>query len=309
MHNLYIFSFDMRRFLYNVVLFFGMTCVVLIGACFFLPGHASKTMLGALPKKYANFDALRGERYVLLGGSGTYEGFDTAWLAHNLKRPVYNLGLHAGLGLVYTLQSALEHLHENDVVIVSPEYANFTDGNCWGNLETVATVSDIVPEERSLISFKQWIKLLPHVFEYGATKIRNIFVKYGKDKSNDFDVYGDNIWDANLPGDASMPFPTSGKLCASAFSSDAIEVIRKFVETANGKGVKTIFVPPAYASDSFRQEKEFIDTISVELEFICRPDRYAFDRKFFFDTAYHLNPVGRRLRSECLLEDLKKLGL
>ncbi|MCL2610007.1 MAG: hypothetical protein FWD94_08910, partial [Treponema sp.] len=60
-----------------------------------------------------------------------------------------------------------------------------------------------------------------------------------------------------------------------------------------------------------------VDSIKkVEEEFIKQgftilgtPERYRMDTSLMFDSAYHLNRQGVTLRTELLIEDLKKAGV
>lgn len=273
-------------------------------------------MLGALPKKYAAFDSMDNGvgRIVLLGGSGTYEGFDSRYLSAELKRPVYNLGCHAGLGLVYQLRSAKGHLRKSDLVLVAPEYANFTGQVCYGNTELVSMVADILPGERSLISWRQWLILSPYVLEYGGTKIRNLFCRYARDKSGDFDAFGDNLWDERFPQDAVGHFGAAGALGRTAFASDAVDHLIEFHRYAESLGARVVLMPAAYSRDWYERQCDFIAIVAERLRqaglpYLCDPERLALERKYFFDTAYHLNPVGRRRRSELVAEVLKASGV
>ena len=302
----------MKKFLISVLVFVVLLLAMLIGACFFLPGNANRTMLGALPKKYAALDAIQGERIILLGGSGTYMGFDTKYLSEQLKRPVYNLGLHAGLGLVYQMKSAESHFRKGDIVILSPEYSNFDSSSRFGNTEVVAMLAEVMPSDCQLLSFNHWLHLVPFMMEYGGTKIRKLFTaKSKKDNSHDFDLFGDANWPTNKAADAVMVFPLGAKLGASMFDASSLDSIREFVGAVSFRGVKVLIAPPALSDDCFARQKGFVNEIAAQLKsnnvsFVCDPFRLSMSGEYFYDTPYHLNPAGRRERSEIVTKTLKE---
>ena len=44
------------------------------------------------------------------------------------------------------------------------------------------------------------------------------------------------------------------------------------------------------------------------LSFVALPSRYAMEDKYFYDSPYHLNMSGREIRTELMIDDLKRLN-
>jgi hypothetical protein len=142
-------------------------------SCFFIPDKtAAKSMLGALPKKFKTLNSLRGSRIVFIGGSGLGMGMVTSAMQERLRLTCYNLGLHAGLGLIYQLKAVQTVLRAGDIAVVVPEYANFSGDFAYGQTELVACLVDVLPAHLRLIDLRQWFYLTPNIMEHGAGKIR-----------------------------------------------------------------------------------------------------------------------------------------
>ncbi len=95
-------------------------------------------------------------RLVLVGGSGLAFGIDSPTLEQELggEYSVVNMGLHAGLGLDFMLNEALDGLREGDVVVLSPEY-----DIVWRdepNHLTIAEILRFAPSARRFVERRHW---------------------------------------------------------------------------------------------------------------------------------------------------------
>lgn len=106
MLNSSISSSDMKRFLLSIIAFFLLLGMGLVLSCFYLPSPAvENSMLAVQKTKLEQLSRIQGPRIILIGGSGLGMGMLTSELAKELNHPVYNMGLHAGLGLIYQLSA------------------------------------------------------------------------------------------------------------------------------------------------------------------------------------------------------------
>lgn len=102
---------------------------------FWLPNPDAVWVRGLYASKLPSL-AAPGERdrILLLGGSGTAYGFDSAQIAESTGRYTLNLGLHAGLGLDANLDTWLPWIRSGDLVVLSPEYVLLGDAAASGRL-------------------------------------------------------------------------------------------------------------------------------------------------------------------------------
>ena len=269
-------------------------------------------MLAVQETKLKSLTELPGKRIVLIGGSGLGMGMCTSDLSEKLGRPVYNMGLHGGFGLVYQMKSVMGLLRTGDVAVLVPEYSNFDGSTCFGNMELVALLADILPEHKIFISFNQWVHLLEFVPDYGATKLRKLFVASSDDDSgSNYDEFGDSRWMLNK-ADAQVVFPAAKPMKEDGYDSAAAKAISDFINECKRFGVRVVLLPPAYQASSYDRQKDFILRISHELiqrstPFLADPERYRLDDRFFYDTPYHLNLEGRMLRTKLVFEDLRRV--
>ena len=269
-------------------------------------------MLAVQEAKLKSLAELPGKRVVLIGGSGLGMGMCTSDLSAKLGRSVYNVGLHGGLGLVYQLKSVMGLLRTGDVAVLVPEYSNFDGSTCFGNMELVALLADILPEHKTFISFIQWVHLLEFVPDYGATKLRKLFVASSDDNSgSNYDEFGDSRWVLNK-ADAQVVFPVAKPTNGNEYDAAAVEAISEFINECKRVNVKVVLLPPAYQASSYDRQEEFILRVARELKqqsmpFLADPKRYRLDDRFFYDTPYHLNLEGRKLRTKLVYEDLRRV--
>lgn len=269
-------------------------------------------MLAVQATKLKSLAELPGNRVVLIGGSGLGMGMLTSELSEKLGRPVYNMGLHGGLGLIYQMKSVMGLLRTEDVAVLVPEYSNFDGSTCFGNMELVALLADILPEHKTLVSFSQWVHLLEFVPDYGATKLRKLFVASSDDNSSSsYDEFGDSRWMLNK-ADAQVVFPAAKPKKENEYDAAAEDAISDFINECKRINVKVVLLPPAYQASSYDRQEEFILRVARELvqrdmSFLANPKRYRLDDRFFYDTPYHLNLEGRKLRTKLVYEDLSRV--
>lgn len=286
---------------------------MLVGACFFLhDATAVNTMLGEQRDKLDQLAALQGERVIIVGGSGSGQGFVTSNLCAAIKCPVYNMGLHAGLGLIYQMKSVEPRVRKGDTVLLIPEYANFDGSSCFGDAELLMMVCDIIPEHKALLTLKHWVRLLTLMPKYGADKFRHLFMPKRVKRGRIFDSLGDFIYPANLQPMAQIVFPDAEVKKERDFSPNVVYAIQEFVDSTRAIGANVYLFPPAFKRLSFTRQKKYIERIEEELRksglpFAASAERYALEDKYFYDTPYHLNLEGRRLRTNLMAEDIQRI--
>ena len=129
--------------------------------------------------------------------------------------------------------------------------------------------------------------------------------------ANAFNEYGDvfSHWDLE-----NREFGNSESLNIKKYNYNIMKELKNFQEAMNKKGAVLYVSYPPYQDISFDLS---VDSIKkVEEEFIKQgftilgtPERYRMDSSLLFDTPYHLNREGVVLRTELLIEDLRKAGV
>lgn len=306
----------MTRFCLRILLFTAVMSLVILGGGK-LPNRAimEDNLLGALPDKIQTAGRLDSPKILFVGGSNLSFGLDTQQIARHFRRPAYNMGLHAGLGLKFTMESSLSEIHSGDTVVVVPEYAQFS-GGYFGSQELVATLCDVYPQGRATLSFAQSLHLLPQYVCYSARKLcqamrlisePSVSVVYKRDS---FNAYGDAVAHWGLPPEPIADAPVLNS--PPRIDSVAIEGMKRFRQEVRQRGAHFIVLPPGFKSRSYTNQKPLIEATEEALAaagipFAVRCSRYQFDDALFYNTPYHLTKQGVDRRTRLVIEDLDRL--
>src|SRR6185436_6692579 len=96
----------------------------------------------------------------------------------------------------------------------------------------------------------------------------------------------------------------------SGAATEAIEQLNEFHQFCRQRGVRVYVTHQPLAESLFRQSERNIRLLETELRqtltvpILETPEQTMFPPEDFFDTYHHLNPEGRRKRSEQLAERL-----
>ncbi len=261
-------------------------------------------------------------RMILVGGSNVSFGLDAELMERKLGIPVINDGLHAGLG-VAPLRELEEHLRPGDIVIISMEYHLFSSRDAIdGDRAFLADWIEYAPERIKFLSdpwreapalyagmLQRKVNRRVNTFLFGGSlnEVRDVFVGTRYNSNGDFIGH---LQQASTPRRkiSFEPYPVS------VTQEDVFHFLEQFHEIALEKDTEVYFEAPASRITNCKNTGEdamanFFKTfeerssipVLTPLEEVCLPDKY------FFDTAYHLNAEGRRLRTERLIENLVQL--
>ena len=262
--------------------------------------------------KLARLKSASGRRIVFVGGSNLLYGLDSPRIERALGLSVCNMGLHAGLGLCFQMQAVLPYIREGDVVVCVPEYGNFGEGGGYGGIEVLIMMMNFRPEVWWEMDLRQRIHTMQYLPDYAAKKVLRVLTGCSCAARKYSDVcneQGDLI--DRHSDDARIPFANSGIKPASDVRMNVVKYLKDFEANLKSKGAALILMPPCRQDKSFDNQFEYECAIAKLLEsnglpFAVPPSRYRMDDRLFYDTPYHLNRKGRVLRTEMVIQDLKK---
>jgi hypothetical protein len=292
------------------ILFFSvlLSCLLFI-SLMYLPNNLRSTMLGEMEAKRRMLSEQPSPRLIFVGGSNLSYGLNSEQISKQFNLPVVNMGLHAALGLSYMLDEVSPFVRQGDRIVLVPEYHQF--GHLfYGNMELIAVLFDLHPEDRTKIPLGQWMRLLKFMPNYAATKLVPFFRLSLNKYCSKYNSYGDYTghW-----GEGKPPSPTVLKSERIKMREDAaLKKISTFMADVQRKGAQVFLLPPCYQKSAFENSREVVEALRLRFEefgfrFESDPERYAFDDSLFFDTAYHLNKEGVDRRTFLVIEDLTKL--
>lgn len=291
--------------------------VVALRALVLTPPQYDETFLGELSEKHARLksDELSSSKVVLVGGSSLAFGLDSALLEKYLKMPVVNYGLYAAIGTKAMLDLSENYLNKGDIVVLCPEIEQQTY-SLYFNGESMLQAADGNLSLLADAARKNFGKLLAALPRFAADKIS--FYRSGTKpgasgiySKDSFNKYGDiaverryNEMRRNY--DSTMPVRLSTEIIGEGF----LDYLNDYAAKASRRGASVYFsFSPVNESAVVTDEAEkeaFYRCLGENLDFpiISSLDDYILNAAYFYDTNFHLNTRGAKLRTALLADDI-----
>ncbi len=263
--------------------------------------------------KLERLESINEPKIILVGNSNLSFGIDSKMIEDEFEMPVVNLGLNGGLGNVFHELMAKYNINSGDIVVIAhTEYGtDYFDTSLI--CETVVGKEYLYPTVPKEL-YWQVAKTLPSysIDAWGDFIFQRYIISdpatfaYARGAFNE---YGDNIfprekptvdYSENTSAPPSITKETTDRL--NEFNEECLQVGATLVIAAypivNGEGAK-----PIAEFQSFQDElAEHLDSPVIS-DFT----EYILDYSYFYDTVYHLNDQGVEIRTQLLIEDLKKI--
>lgn len=294
-----------RRFVVSVFLFILLATLCLLIMMKHI-GSWDEVVLVNIQKR-KQVEQIKERKVLLVGGSNLAYGIDSHLIEDSLQIRTYNMGIHAGIGLHYMLKEARLYLKKNDILVVVPEYNQFTD-----YLGAAALANMLIQTRRwsELTLYNAW-DTYPSYF---CSKVYMPFLLNKILGKSTTDKYADNPDGYDEKGDYTMHLDQPRRvvprlLFADKPSEDIMKEIVDELNTFQKEDIAVIFLPPCYNRICYNMSKENIDAVAVGLQkegraFDALPERYCLNDTLFWNTAYHLSKEGRSLRTQLVIEDI-----
>lgn len=303
----------MKEFILKGLAFFSILAITLAIPLFYLRDRVvAETLLGALPDKHEQLSRLSSPKIIFVGGSNASFGLDTRRIVDTFDMPAYNIGIQASIGLRFIMDDIKKYIQKGDILVLMPEYIQFSQDFSYGQSELVSILFDIYPEGRQHVSPDQWLIISKYIPQYAALKLRNVaglsvFETPRVYSRNSFNEFGDAYihWDLKnetFSPDKSAPYQEK-------LDKEVFQFIAKFSADIGSLGATMVVLPPAYQQTSFQNNERYIKQIETAFREINLPmlggtARYKFPDSLMFDSPSHLNRKGVALRTSIAIEDL-----
>lgn len=309
----------MKKFIGKLMLYAALTIAGLCGiiaAVQQLPPQFSDTYDAAAIDKYELLMNTESPKMIMIAGSNFAFGLDSKRISEEFRMPVVNLGLHAGIKPHFTLEMAKKNIKAGDIIVIGLEYGEYYPREI--DVPTALTTVENYKELWEFISFTDYPRIFQgYISNYGILKIDRYL--HGAEPAQgvyaraSFNSYGDIEYarpqNLRTPADI-RPDVT---LEAEEISDHVIGEMNQFYEYAREQGAQVYLTYPsldklAVMTDD-RHRQEFALALSEKIDFpiISDMETYIMDTELFYNSDYHLNDRGREIRTQNLIEDLKKV--
>jgi hypothetical protein len=260
-------------------------------------------------------------KIIFVGGSNLAFGLDSEKIEKELGYKVINMGLHANIGLRYMIEDVKPYIGKDDVVVLIPEYALFYYGMGSELVQILYIHPDGIKNVRSLelyaLTLREGNKLI-------RKKLLSLFIDNQPPKSNiycrnAFNKHGDVV--SHLKLAQNIDFSTllkrfaneevKTKTLENSFDEDLLNYIREFIDYVNSRNAEFVLIFPCLMKTYYEEKYPLMLTVYDKLKrsgikFNSTPKDYIFPDSYFYDSEYHLNGYGRKVRTLKVIDELQK---
>jgi hypothetical protein len=284
-------------------------------------------------------NAIPERKLVILGGSASLFGYDSAHIEHATGVRTVNLALHGGLSLDYLVAYARPLLRRGDTVLLTLEYEFYARGDypswftsnvmAWDPeyfwrlpfMEKVDFASGVSAARVTNGVFAQVLRQRLHTSRGRGRRESRVVLsemkEMWKDTSDRPRLRRYSFRRLNRHGDIQG---NQGSSLPENYARPALQVhddapvwddLRAFSEECKTLGVR-LFIgwPPVPARDApamyaiMDRVHQYVKGLGIVT--VGNPRDRVHDERFFFDMFYHLNEDGRRIQTTKLVSDLKE---
>lgn len=314
----------LARFLRRSTLFVGLQAImaaVVIGN-----GSPDKTnhYLGSIQDKMLRLEQCDGSRLVVIGGSNVAFGMNSQLLQQSVGMDTVNLGLHASLGLCFSLECYLQNARAGDLVIVCPEYHSLLSQLYQeGDPMLVHQLFEHWPEARRYFpgsGDESWKTFLDRdglwlAHQWVGRAVRTLRHRDTSDKvytRSSFNEFGDMVAHHGRSVETMSPMDPIPALDPEIVA-ESIEQLNRFHAACKLQGVDVFFSYPPLLDSLYAGSAGVIEQLHaalrahIEIPILNEPHEFAYGRDHFFDTGYHLNEKGCEARTRFLAAAIEQL--
>lgn len=304
----------MKSFVINSINFFLIFFGVLL-ILYFKPANSSfnDSYIAAQIDKniMLEFDTLD-SRIIFIGGSNATFGINSEIISEVFSKRVVNYSLHAGFGLNFILNKAEDFIKSGDLIILSLEYQYFFDNYAFGEEILAWYLVNGSFKDLSCLTFKQLTVQFPNIIRMLTHKIQLTKTSSGNElySRKNFNEYGDFI------GHLDRNINTENKILAhdmtnSKLNEKTLSRLVCFSENVKNRNASLFISFPSIQNETYLKNLIQIDEVykallSNELILIDEPSDNTFSDSLLFDSPYHLNWQGRKIRTKNLITNLNK---
>ncbi len=272
--------------------------------------------------KYKRLQETPSPKIVLIAGSNFAYGINSKLIADSLQKPVVNMAIHYDYGTKFMFNQISHEMHKGDTVIMGFEYIIESEGNKGEQL----LMARYFPKAKEWMKFEDIFEEIRENSQLRIKTFKTVLERLLKNKTITYQVsdttsvffrgainqYGDLISHYNNP---SMTVIPRAILSDKVSLKDAIADMNVFYKVMQVKGVKVYFVYPTYSKTNYDLDKPIIDKYQQEYQkyakfpILGKPADFVFADSLYHDMAYHLTQKGGEIRTQKIIQLVRKTDL
>ena len=270
-----------------------------------LPNPYRNTYLGAFEEKYQKLYHTQGKKIVFIGGSGLPFWLRTDLLQEELgaEYTIVNYGLYATLGTKFMMDTAIDAIGKDDIVILCPELAEQTF-SLYFNGEAALQATDGIHKALATLPLGNQIESFYQYFGYSFDKISYAAKHQTLDPDGVYRADSINAWGdidyaerenniMNNGYDVNMLITTDNLL-----NEEFIDYVNEFTDACQDKNASVYFafapanIAAVRSSQNRRAAFEEALKEALRCPLLGSIENYFLEKGYFYDTNFHLNASG-----------------
>lgn len=272
--------------------------------------------------KYKRLQETPSPKIVLIAGSNFAYGINSKLIADSLQKPVVNMAIHYDYGTKFMFNQISPEMHKGDTVIMGFEYIIESEGNKSEQL----LMARYFPKAKEWMKFEDIFEEIRENSQLRIKTFKTVLERLLKNKTITYQVsdttsvffrgainqYGDLVSHFNNPRMKVIP---RAILSDKVSLKDAISDMNTFYKAMQKRGVNVYFVYPTYSKANYKLDQPIIDKFQKEYQkfalfpILGKPTDFVFADSLYHDMAYHLTQKGGEIRTQKIIQLVRKTGL
>lgn len=288
--------------------------MVLVGFC--LPAQYGNTYYGVLPKMYDKLKKTDGKKIVVIGNSAVAFGLDPKLVESEIDGyTVCPFGLYGAIGTKAMMDLSRVNIGDGDIIILAPEIAS-QSLSLYFNSEYVWNAVD--GDFGMLRYLENTGEMVGGFFGYVGRK----YGYYTGTAPNPTDVYSANSFDDNCKmiydrqyNQLPLGYDAVSRISynTGVFSNDFADYINVFNKFVSDRGATLLYgftpvnaqgIAPGTSEEDINCFYDHVTEL-LDCEILGNPNKYIYDKDWFYDSNVHVNSAGMVLYTDRLIRDLK----
>lgn len=286
--------------------------IIVLGILKFPKGVFYSSYQSMIVDKYRMLENTDEPKIIIVTGSSGAFGLDQKMLEDATGYKVVNLGLHAGFGHLFHSELAKENINKGDIVLLGYEYGWQNGFDTLGQDLIMSGIDDNI-DIYTHIPIKKWPEFIGYIFKH-AEKKHEYQDATGYYSREAFDGKNGQMTMERQYLDWSENFEKID-LTNVIISQSTVEYLKNFKEFVEKQEASVYFISPPLLKEFVVCNYTEFDNLKKQEEerigipYISNPTEYLFEKELMFDTSYHCSTKGEKVRTQLLIQDLKRASI